>query len=183
MNELLSGPDLKGKIALVTGGSRGIGRAISEAFANAGARIAIMDLDGEGAIETAGSLPGGSHSGYQGNVGDQESAAGIVKQVQEDLGTIDILVNNAGITRDNLLLRMKDEEFDDVIEVNLKGTFNLTRAVGRGMLKQRSGVILNIASVVGLMGNAGQTNYAASKAGIRFYKERCKGIGTTWGAL
>jgi 3-oxoacyl-[acyl-carrier protein] reductase len=166
MNEVLGGPDLKGKIALVTGGSRGIGRAISEAFANAGARVAIMDLDGEGASAAAASLPGEGHSGHQGNVADQESATEIVKQVQGDLGTIDILVNNAGITRDNLLLRMKDEEFDDVIEVNLKGTFNLTRAVGRGMLKQRSGVILNIASVVGLMGNAGQANYAASKAGV-----------------
>ena len=166
MNEVLGGPDLKGKIALVTGGSRGIGRAISEAFAKAGARVAIMDLDGEGASAAAASLPGEGHSGHQGNVADQESATEIVKQVQGDLGTIDILVNNAGITRDNLLLRMKDEEFDDVIEVNLKGTFNLTRAVGRGMLKQRSGVILNIASVVGLMGNAGQANYAASKAGV-----------------
>ena len=166
MNEVLGGPDLKGKIALVTGGSRGIGRAISEAFAKAGARVAIMDLDGEGASAAAASLSGEGHSGHQGNVADQESATEIVKQVQGDLGTIDILVNNAGITRDNLLLRMKDEEFDDVIEVNLKGTFNLTRAVGRGMLKQRSGVILNIASVVGLMGNAGQANYAASKAGV-----------------
>ena len=165
MNDVV-GRDLQGKTALVTGGSRGIGRAISEAFANAGVQVAIMDLDGQGAIEAAGSLPGDGHSGYQGNVVDRDSTAVIVEQVQGEVGSIDILVNNAGITRDNLLLRMKDDEFDDVIAVNLKGTFNLTRAVARGMLKRRSGVILNIASVVGLMGNAGQANYAASKAGV-----------------
>jgi len=162
----LGGMDLGGKTALVTGGSRGIGRAIAQALANAGARVAIMDLDGQSAKEVAASLVGEGHSGYQGNVADQASALKTVKSVQEELEVIDILVNNAGITRDNLLLRMKDDEFDDVIAVNLKGTFNLTRVVGRGMLKSRSGVILNIASVVGLMGNAGQANYAASKAGV-----------------
>jgi 3-oxoacyl-[acyl-carrier protein] reductase len=153
-------------VAVVTGGSRGIGLAIARALAEAGARVAVLGRDGERAAEAAASLPGEGHAGLACDVGDPQQAAASVAAVLDELGPVDILVNNAGITRDSILLRMKDEEFDDVIATNLKGAFNLTRAVTRGMMKRRRGVILNISSVVGLTGNAGQANYAASKAGM-----------------
>jgi 3-oxoacyl-[acyl-carrier protein] reductase len=158
--------ELDGRIALVTGGARGIGRAIADALANAGARIAIVDMNGEQARTSANELKGDGHAGYACDVADADAVSSTLKAVEGDLGPVDILVNNAGITRDNILLRMKDKEFDDVIATNLKGAFNFTRAVARGMIKRRDGVILNIASVVGLIGNAGQVNYAASKAGL-----------------
>jgi 3-oxoacyl-[acyl-carrier protein] reductase len=162
----MSARELDGKVALVTGGARGIGREIALSLADAGARVAIVDVAGDGARATADELPGSGHAGFACDVVDSEQVRATVAEVEEAVGPIDILVNNAGITRDNLVLRMKDEEFDQVIAVNLKGAFNFTKATARGMMKRRDGVILNIASVVGLIGNAGQANYAASKAGL-----------------
>jgi 3-oxoacyl-[acyl-carrier protein] reductase len=158
--------ELEGKVALVTGGSRGIGRGIAGALADAGARVAIVARDGERAAGAAEELPGEGHGGYACDVADPGQVQETVTAVERDLGPVDVLVNNAGITRDNILIRMKDEEFDEVIACNLKGAFNFTRAVSRGMMKRRGGAILNITSVVGLIGNAGQANYAASKAGL-----------------
>jgi 3-oxoacyl-[acyl-carrier protein] reductase len=159
---------LKGKVALVTGGARGIGRAIAERLGSAGADLALFDVLPEleaAAAELAAKL-GVKVRGYRVNVTVAAEVDAAVEAVLRDLGRLDVLVNNAGITRDNLLMRMKDEEWDAVLAVNLKGAFLCTRAVARPMLKQRSGRIVNIASVVGLMGNAGQANYAASKAGL-----------------
>lgn len=162
----MSRRELEGKIAIVTGGSRGIGLSIAQALAKAGSTVAIIGRGGERAREAAAELPGDGHAGYACDVAVAEQVAETVKAIESDLGPVDILVNNAGITRDNILLRMKDEEFDEVIAANLKGPFLFTRAVARGMMKRRDGAILNIGSVVGIMGNAGQANYAASKAGL-----------------
>jgi 3-oxoacyl-[acyl-carrier protein] reductase len=158
--------ELDGKVAIVTGGSRGIGLAIAHALAEGGAKVAVIGRNGDRAKEAAGELPGEGHAGYACDVGVSDQVAETVKSVEAELGPVDILVNNAGITRDNILLRMKDEEFDEVIAANLKGPFLFTRAVTRGMMKRRDGVILNISSIVGQTGNAGQANYAASKAGL-----------------
>ncbi len=162
----MSARELADKVAIVTGGSRGIGLAIAEALADAGATIAVIGRNGERAKQAAAALSGAGHEGYACDVADPFQVTDTVKAIQEGLGSVDILINNAGLTRDNLLMRMKDEEFDEVIATNLKGAFNFTRAVTRSMMKKRDGVILNITSVVGLIGNAGQTNYAASKAGM-----------------
>jgi 3-oxoacyl-[acyl-carrier protein] reductase len=162
----MSDRELEGDVAIVTGGSRGIGRAISEELALSGARIAVVARNGERAKAAAKELPGEGHGGYACDVAQSEQVSETLAAVEREIGPVSILVNNAGITRDNVLLRMKDEEFDDVIAANLKGAFNFTRAVTRGMMKRRGGAILNITSVVGLIGNAGQTNYAASKAGM-----------------
>ena len=158
--------ELDGQVALVTGGSRGIGRAIAAALAVGGARIAVVARNGERAAEAASGLPGEGHLGLACDVGDPGAAAAALKRAEAALGEVTVLVNNAGIARDNILLRLKDEDWDDVMRVNLKGAFNLTRAAARGMMKRRDGVILNITSVVGLMGNAGQANYSVSKAGL-----------------
>lgn len=159
---------LDNKVAVVTGGARGIGKEIALRLAGAGCRLVISDVDLAGAEAAAAEIrqiPGESIA-VQTNVSQQGDAAKLVEATIEKFGRIDILVNNAGITRDNLLMRMDESEWDSVIAVNLKGTFNCIKAVVRPMIKQRSGKIINVASVVGIMGNAGQANYAASKAGI-----------------
>ena len=158
--------EIEGHIALVTGGSRGIGRAIATALAHGGARVAIVDINAEGARATAAELPGNGHGGFVCDVGDPAAANANLEEVTKAMGDVTILVNNAGITRDNLMIRLKDEDWDAVLSVNLTGTFNMTRAAARGMMKKRDGAIVNIASVVGIMGNAGQANYSASKAGV-----------------
>ncbi|NQT84701.1 3-oxoacyl-[acyl-carrier-protein] reductase [bacterium] len=159
---------LEGKNAVVTGGAAGIGRAIAQAFAAEGAGVAICDLDYDGAKKAAEEIrsDGAIAKAYETDVSDWESVMQVAEKALEDFGVIDILVNNAGITRDNLIIRMSDEEWNDVLDVNLKGVFNFTKAFVPGMLRRRSGKIISIASVVGIMGNAGQANYAASKAGI-----------------
>jgi len=160
---------LQGKSALVTGASRGIGRAIALALAEAGADVAVNYAGSEAAAaETVQAIEalGRRAVAIQANVGKAAEFEAMTKQVIEAFGSLDILVNNAGITRDNLLMRMKEEEFDQVIETNLKGVFNGIKAVTRPMMKQRSGRIINISSVVGALGNPGQANYVAAKAGV-----------------
>ena len=160
---------LTGKVALVTGASRGIGRAVALKLSDAGAKVAINfagNLVKAEEVKAEIESRGGEAVLVQGSVDNLEVVNDIVKKIVETWGTVDILINNAGITRDNLLLKMSESEFDEVIATNLKGVFNCTKAVSRIMMKKRSGKIVNMASVVGLMGNAGQTNYAAAKAGI-----------------
>ena len=157
--------DLTGKNALITGSTRGIGRAIAEAFAQSGARVAVVGRDLQRAEEAASAI-GNNAAGFAADVGDTAAIAKLVGDVEKAFGSIDILVNNAGITRDNLVMRLKDEDWDAVQNANLRGAFAAIRAVSRGMMKKRSGRIINIASIVGLIGNKGQANYAASKAGL-----------------
>jgi 3-oxoacyl-[acyl-carrier protein] reductase len=158
--------ELQGQVAVVTGGSRGIGLAIARELAAAGARVAVVARDGARAKSAAAGLPGEGHRGYPCDVADSEACNALIKQVESDFGSLDVLVNNAGVTRDNVLMRLKDEDWDVVLDTNLRGAFNLMRAASRGMMKRRSGRIVNVASVVGIIGNAGQANYAASKAGL-----------------
>ena len=160
---------LENKVALVTGAGRGIGRAIAIALAKEGAEV-IVNYNGseERAKEVKQTIEenGGKASVYKCNVSDFEACETMIKDVVKEYGHLDILVNNAGITRDGLIMKMKEEDFDAVLNVNLKGTFNTIRHSARQMLKQRSGKIINISSVSGILGNAGQANYAASKAGV-----------------
>ena len=159
---------LDGKVALVTGGSRGIGRAIALRLAEEGADLAICARNVAAAGEVAAAIEalGCRCLVHQADVADAEQAAELVTATIAELGRLDVLVNNAGVTRDNLLMRMKEEDWDEVLAINLKGAFNCVRAAVRPMLKARGGRIVNITSVVGLLGNAGQANYAASKAGL-----------------
>ncbi|MDP5273405.1 3-oxoacyl-[acyl-carrier-protein] reductase [Chengkuizengella axinellae] len=160
---------LNGKVALVTGASRGIGKAIALSLAEAGADIVVNFAGNEKAaaevVEAIEDL-GRKAIKIQANVSQTFEVANMFKQAIETFGKVDILVNNAGVTRDNLLMRMKEDEFDQVIDINLKGVFNCIKAATRPMMKQRSGRIINISSVVGVLGNAGQANYVAAKAGV-----------------
>ena len=160
---------LEGKTAIITGASRGIGRGIAKVFASHGANIAFSyssSVDAAMALEKELATKGVKVKGYQSDASNFAQSQEFVDAVVAEFGTVDILVNNAGITKDNLLMRINEEDFDKVIEVNLKSVFNMTKAVQRIMLKQRKGSIINMRSVVGVKGNAGQSNYAASKAGI-----------------
>ena len=160
---------LENKVALITGGSRGIGKGIVEVFSAQGAHVAFTyNSSAEAAQAMAEELSqnGVKVKAYQSDAAQFEQAESLVSQVLADFGSVDILINNAGITKDNLLMRISEEDFDRVIEVNLKSVFNMTKAIQRTMLKQRHGSIINMSSIVGVQGNAGQTNYAASKAGI-----------------
>ena len=173
---------LEGKVAIITGASKGIGRGIAEAYVKAGATVAFTFLSsvekGE-ALEKELSAQGGTAKGYRSDASDMSQAEELIKNVLDDFGKIDIVVNNAGITKDNLLMRMSEEDFNRVIQVNLNSVFNMTKAVQRTMLKQRHGSIVNISSVVGVKGNAGQANYAASKAGaIGFSKSVALELGS-----
>ena len=160
---------LENKIAIITGATRGIGRGIAVEFAKQGANVAFTyssSVDAANALETELNALGIKAKGYQSNAAEFDIAQELAKEILKEFGSIDVLVNNAGITKDNLLMRISEDDFDKVIEVNLKSVFNMTKAVIRPMMKQRAGSIINMSSVVGLKGNAGQSNYAASKAGI-----------------
>jgi len=160
---------LENKVALITGCSRGIGKGIVEVFAQQGAHVAFTfnsSAEAANALAKELSKDGVQVRAYQSDAAQFDQAEALVSKVLEDFGSVDILINNAGITKDNLLMRITEEDFDRVIEVNLKSVFNMTKAIQRTMLKQRHGSIINMSSIVGVQGNAGQTNYAASKAGI-----------------
>ncbi|MDA3779039.1 MAG: 3-oxoacyl-[acyl-carrier-protein] reductase [Bacteroidales bacterium] len=173
---------LEGKTAIITGAARGIGKAIAIKFAEQGANIAFTDLEYNESVqelEKEINSMGVKAIGYASNASKFEETQDVVTKIIDDFGKIDILVNNAGITRDTLLMRMTEEQWDSVLTVNLKSVFNTTKAVQRYMLKQRSGSIINMSSVVGVSGNAGQSNYSASKAGIiGFSKSIAKELGS-----
>ncbi len=160
---------LKGKTVLITGASKGIGRKLAEAFAKEGAQVAFTFLSSpeQGlSLEQELTQFGNTHKGYRSNAGNFDEAENLVNEVLKDFGSIDILINNAGITRDGLLLRMTELQWDEVLQTNLKSVFNLTKAVSRPMMKQKKGSLIHMSSIVGIKGNAGQSNYSASKAGI-----------------
>lgn len=160
---------VEGKVAIITGASRGIGKGIAEVFAKQGANVAFTyssSVESANQLEEELKAMGVNAKGYKSNAANFEEAQKLVDSVLEDFGTIDVLINNAGITKDNLLMRMSEEDFDSVIDINLKSVFNMTKAVQRTMLKNRNGSIINMSSVVGVKGQAGQANYAASKAGM-----------------
>jgi len=160
--------ELKNKVAVVTGAARGIGKIIALVLAQKGASVVLCDINLQMAEETAKEIEGQGVRclALESDVSNYQDAEKIIRKTVDQFGSVDILVNNAGITKDNILLRMKEEQWDQVMEVNLKGTFNFTKASIRVMLRQKSGKIVNIASITGLMGNAGQANYSASKAGV-----------------
>jgi 3-oxoacyl-[acyl-carrier protein] reductase len=157
---------LDGQVAVVTGGSRGIGRVLAERLAREGARVAVTARSAEAAEQCAAALPGDGHLGLAFDVSDRDAVDTAVKRIESEVGSIDVLVNNAGVTADNVLVRLSDDDWDRVLDTNLRGAFFMIRAAARGMMKRRAGRIINITSVVGLTGNRGQVNYAASKAGL-----------------
>lgn len=161
-------PDLENKVAVVTGAARGIGQAIACKLAAEGADIALCDVEADWVAETSGKVEalGRKASCYAMDVSKSEQVQAAIDQIQSDFGHLDVLVNNAGITRDTLLPRMSEDDWDAVLDINLKGTFLATKAAARYMMKQRAGSIVNVASIIGLIGNAGQCNYSASKAGV-----------------
>jgi 3-oxoacyl-[acyl-carrier protein] reductase len=178
MTSLFNATALEGEIALVTGASRGIGAAIAAALAAAGATV-IGTATSQGGADAIGKALGGNGRGVVLNIADESSVEAALKDIQAQEGAPTILVNNAGITRDNLLMRMKADEWDDVIATNLTGVYRLCKGCLRGMMKAKKGRIINIASVIGVMGNAGQSNYAAAKAGIiGFSKSLAREIGS-----
>jgi 3-oxoacyl-[acyl-carrier protein] reductase len=158
--------ELAGQVALVTGANRGIGRAIAEELAKAGARVAVTARAEERARAAAAAFPGEGHAGFACDVAEEAAVDALIKAVESELGPLDVVVNNAGVTDDNIVPRLSDEAWDRVLDTNLKGAFHVIRAVTRGMMRRRSGRIINITSVVGITGNRGQANYAASKAGL-----------------
>jgi len=169
--------DFSGKIVIVTGSGRGIGRTIAEKFAAAGATVVVSDVDEAVVKEVAAALPN-SAIGVKADVTNADEVENLIKQAKERFGRVDVVVNNAGVTRDTLLIRMSEKDWDMVLDINLKGAFLVTKSAAKVMMKQRSGRIVNISSVVGLFGNAGQANYSASKAGlIGFTKSVAKEIG------
>ncbi|MDO4642175.1 MAG: 3-oxoacyl-ACP reductase FabG [Neisseria sp.] len=175
----MSSQDLSGKIALVTGASRGIGAAIADTLAKAGATVIGTATSEQGAVAIGERLAEWGGQGRALNSAEAESIENLIGEVEKTFGKLDILINNAGITRDNLLMRMKEEEWDEIMQVNLKSVFRASKAVLRGMMKQRFGRVVNITSVVGVMGNAGQANYAAAKAGlIGFSKSMAREVGS-----
>jgi 3-oxoacyl-[acyl-carrier protein] reductase len=159
--------DLAGKVAMITGGSRGIGQAIAARFYEHGADLVLIDIDEDGVKSAADGFAGrGRAIGLAADVSAAGQVESVVERAETEVGPIDILVNNAGLTRDGMLIRMGEGDWDLVLDVNLKGPFLMTKLVGRGMMKRRSGRVINVASVVGIIGNRGQANYAASKAGL-----------------
>lgn len=175
----MSTQDLNGKIALVTGASRGIGAAIADTLAAAGAKVIGTATSEHGALAISERLSQWNGEGRALNASEPENIETLIANIEKEFGKLDILINNAGITRDNLLMRMKEEEWDEIMQINLKSVFRASKSVLRGMMKQRSGRIINITSVVGVMGNAGQTNYAAAKAGlIGFSKSMAREVGS-----
>jgi 3-oxoacyl-[acyl-carrier-protein] reductase len=175
----MSSQDLSGKIALVTGASRGIGAAIADTLAQAGATVIGTATSDSGAAAIGERLAQWNGQGRALNAVEADGIENLIADIEKEFGKLDILVNNAGITRDNLLMRMKEEEWDEIMQVNLKSVFRASKAVLRGMMKQRSGRIINITSVVGAMGNAGQANYAAAKAGLMgFAKSMAREVGS-----
>lgn len=175
----MSSQDLSGKIALVTGASRGIGAAIADTLAQAGATVIGTATGDSGAAAIGERLAQWNGQGRALNAAEADGIENLIADIEKEFGKLDILVNNAGITRDNLLMRMKEEEWDEIMQVNLKSVFRASKAVLRGMMKQRSGRIINITSVVGAMGNAGQANYAAAKAGLMgFAKSMAREVGS-----
>ena len=175
----MSSQDLSGKIALVTGASRGIGAAIADTLAQAGATVIGTATSDSGAAAIGERLARWNGQGRALNAAEADGIENLIADIEKEFGKLDILVNNAGITRDNLLMRMKEEEWDEIMQVNLKSVFRASKAVLRGMMKQRSGRIINITSVVGAMGNAGQANYAAAKAGLMgFAKSMAREVGS-----